>query len=83
MPPNPTSAAGGPWKWWHWQSSQGPSGLASHTGPLVLPKPSQQDEASFYPQPLPSNIVVFINYDEFPQLWCAPGEYSLFGQVPS
>ncbi len=51
-------------------------------GSPCAPKPSPQDQASFYPQPLPSNIVVFISYDEFPQLWCAPGEYSLFGQVP-
>ena len=34
-----------------------------------------------YPEPLPSNLVVFLTYNNFPQLWCPEGEYSPFGQV--
>lgn len=52
-------------------------------GSPCAPLPSPEERDSLYPQPLPSNIVVFIGYDSFPQLWCAPGEYSLFGQVSS
>ena len=52
-------------------------------GSPCAPLPPAEEQASLYPQPLPSNILVFISYDEFPQLWCAPGEYSLFGQVLS
>ena len=50
-------------------------------GSPCAPLPSLEQQKAMYPQPLPSNIVVFITYNNFPQLWCAPGEYSLYGQV--
>ena len=50
-------------------------------GSPCAPLPTPEEQRAMYPEPLPSNIVVFITYNNFPQLWCAPGEYSLYGQV--
>ena len=50
-------------------------------GSPCAPLPTPEQQKAMYPEPLPSNIVVFITYNNFPQLWCAPGEYSLYGQV--
>lgn len=50
-------------------------------GSPCAPLPPPEVQQILYPEPLPSNIVVFINYNNFPQLWCGPGEYSLYGEV--
>lgn len=50
-------------------------------GSPCAPLPPPQQQGMLYPEPLPSNIVVFLTYSNFPQLWCPEGEYSQFGQV--
>ena len=50
-------------------------------GSPCAPLPPALRQAALYPEPLPSSIIMFSSYQTFPQLWCRPGQYSVFGQA--
>ena len=46
------------------------------------PRPSPERQAALSPAPIPSSLYMFGEYSLYPQLWCPPGYYSQYGQVP-
>ncbi|CAL8469782.1 g9324 [Coccomyxa elongata] len=50
-------------------------------GSPCRPVPSQEIQAVLSPELLPSNIVTFAQYNNYPRLWCSAGQYSVYGRV--
>ncbi len=54
--------------------------LLSYASPCE-PMPPESRQAALSPAPIPSSLYFFGEYSLFPQLWCPPGKYSVYGQV--
>ncbi len=50
-------------------------------GSPCRPVPLREIQALLSPELLPSNIVTFAQYNNYPRLWCSAGQYSVYGRA--